>query len=116
MRAISLLVPLQRYEGYGVTPLKAMVSRVPFVASDTGHFREFSGDGAAGLVVDPKVAAQEIKGLLQSPNRLEAMSHPAVARAWSYYAIENEASIISAVYERLLADAWLNLQTEAHVD
>lgn len=104
MRGLSLLVALPRYEGYGMTPLEAMASGAPFVASDAGYYRAFSGDGAAGIVVpqeDTRAAATAITDLLNAPARLAQMSATAIARARSDYSVLREAEGIANVYEAL---------------
>ena len=102
MRGISLLVAMSRYEGYGMTPLEAMASGAPFVASDAGYYRAFSGEGAAGIVVpDVAGAVSEVGGLLGDPARLAVMSAAAIARAHSEYSVEQEAAGIRSVYEAL---------------
>ncbi|WP_069301396.1 glycosyltransferase family 4 protein [Neptunicoccus sediminis] len=104
MRGISLLVALPRYEGYGMTPLEAMASGAPFVASDTGYYRSFSGEGAAGRVVgqeDVDGAVFEINRLLSSQDTLSSMSRTAVSRAREFHSIQGEADGIAQVYEAL---------------
>ena len=104
MRGLSLLVALPRYEGYGVTPLEAMASGVPFVSSDAGWFREFSGKGAAGTVIadgDPQAAAAEIVAILSDPERHAAMAEAARMRALERFGVAAEADGINAVYEEL---------------
>lgn len=104
VRALSLLVPLPRYEGYGMTPLEAMASGVPFVATDTGYFDAFSDGGRAGLVVpleDVSAAAEGVDALLYDPTRLDQMSNHAVQIARSRHSIETEVAGIQDVYEQL---------------
>ena len=104
LRSLSLLVALPRYEGYGMTPLEAMASGTPFVASDAGYFNEFSGQNTAGLVLgqeDPDTASQAISSILENPNRHAAMSIAARQRAQQVYNISREEEGISTVYERL---------------
>jgi mannosyltransferase len=101
MRGLSLLCPLPRYEGYGMTPLEAMASGVPFVGTDVGYFREFSYQGKAGLIVDPNDASAAINALLDDPERLEAASRQARAVACDHYGIETEAAGISHVFDEL---------------
>jgi mannosyltransferase len=104
LRGLSLLVPLPRYEGYGMTPLEAMASSVPFVATDTGYFRAFSAQGTAGRVValgDVDGAVLEVQNLLGDLQKLETMSQRAVNVARSSYGIQTEADGINAVYQQL---------------
>ncbi len=101
MRALSLLVPLPRYEGYGMTPLEAMASGVPFVGSDAGYFPAFSSQGQAGLIVEPQAASAAIVELMSDEARLAKMSDAARDVACSAYGIQTEAAGIARVYEQL---------------
>ena len=105
LRSLSLLIALPRYEGYGMTPLEAMSSGVPFVASDQGAFRDFAGQGQAGVVLeDPSAAVPVIEGLLSNPDQLALMARAARDRAVSSYSIQTEADAIADVYESLWAE------------
>lgn len=103
MRGLSLLVALPRYEGYGVTPLEAMASGVPFVASDAGWFEEFAGGGAGRIVPggDPHQAAEQIVAILADPDRHAAMARDGRNRAVARFSVTAEAEAINAVYEAL---------------
>ncbi|MCY0096129.1 glycosyltransferase family 4 protein [Hoeflea ulvae] len=104
VRGLSLLVALPRYEGFGVTPLEAMASAVPFVASDTGWFSEFSGNGTAGVVIpdgDIQTAADEVIAIVSDPKRHAAMAEAARSRAVQAFSVAAEADAINAVYEDL---------------
>ncbi|MBE7186552.1 MAG: glycosyltransferase family 4 protein, partial [Methylobacterium mesophilicum] len=50
-RRFDLYVAPPRVEGFGLTPLEAMASGTPVVASDAGAFREIVADGVTGRVV-----------------------------------------------------------------
>jgi mannosyltransferase len=104
LRAMSVLVALPRYEGYGMTPLEGMASGVPFVASDTGYFRSFSDGGRSGRVVAlgaVDAAVQELSAILSDTEQMARMSLAARKTACAHYSIQSEVSGIAAVYEAL---------------
>jgi len=108
VRGLSLLVALPRYEGYGLTPLEAMASGVPFVASDAGHFDQFSTNGAVGEIVpdgDVTLASLKIKALLGDARRHAHMAQAARQRAVSDFSVQTEARAISEVYRTLWAES-----------
>lgn len=104
LRSLSLLVALPRYEGYGMTPLEAMASGVPIIASDTGHFREFIGQDEAGYVLastDSSAVSPLVVDILNDSKRYNKLAAQCVARAAKHYGIEKEVAGISWVYDRL---------------
>ncbi len=104
MRALSAIVQLPRYEGYGMTPLEGMASGVPFVATDMGYYRNFSGQGTSGLIVPEEVAegaAQALDGLLTDADRHSKMSNAARDAALTHFSIKSEADGIDTVYQQL---------------
>jgi mannosyltransferase len=106
MQGISLLVAMPRYEGYGMTPLEAMASGAPFVASDAGYYRAFSAQGRAGSVVglyDVEAAAEQVDALLSDDARLAQMSSAALDIVRTHHSVEHEAAVIRQVYEDLWA-------------
>ena len=106
MRALSTVVQLPRYEGYGMAPLEGMASGVPFVATDAGYYRNFSGQGQAGAIVpedDVAATARAISDLLSNPNRHAKMSRNARDAAETHFSIRSESDAINAVYETLWA-------------
>ncbi len=104
VRALDLLVALPRYEGYGVTPLEAMASGVPFVASETGHFREFAGNVRCGEIVpvgDAEAASTAIVDVLHDAARHDAMGDAARKRVVESFSVVHEADMIDTVYGEL---------------
>ena len=104
VRSLSLLVAPPRYEGFSLTPLEAMASGVPVVATDTGYFPTFIGKNEAGIVVhEPNVAAlaKAIDPLLHDPRRRGALNATARERAVARFSVDNEVRGISRIYEEL---------------
>ncbi len=104
MQALSLVVQLPRYEGYGMVPLEGMACAVPFVASDAGHYRVFSEDGRCGTVIpreSPLAAAEAARAILSDPVRHAAMSAAALGAARDRFSAGAEAEAIARVYETL---------------
>lgn len=106
MRSLSLLVALPRYEGYGVTPLEAMACGVPFVASDAGAYREFSGSGTCGTIVREGDASGAIVAILSNADTLNTMSKAARDRAQACFSVETEIEGINTVYKKLWSGTW----------
>ncbi|WP_371223494.1 glycosyltransferase family 4 protein [Roseovarius sp. 2305UL8-3] len=107
MRALSVVVQLPRYEGYGMTPLEGMASGVPFVATDAGYYRSFSGQGQTGVIVpedDATATAKAISDLLGNPERYGKMARNARDAAETHFSIRSESDAINAVYESLWAE------------
>ncbi|WP_299848625.1 glycosyltransferase family 4 protein [uncultured Roseovarius sp.] len=104
LRGLSAVVQLPRYEGYGMAPLEGMASGVPFVATDQGYYRSFSGQGSAGLIVpedDAQATTQVLKELLGAPDRHAKMSRAAREAAETHFSIKSEADGIDAVYQKI---------------
>jgi mannosyltransferase len=104
VRSLHLLVALPRYEGYGMTPLEAMASGTPFVATDTGFFENFSHGGSTGIITNAENAADEINRLIGDPQRHLKMSSAAVTQVGRHHSIAAEVAGINQVYE----DLWEN--------
>ncbi|MCB1364423.1 MAG: glycosyltransferase family 4 protein, partial [Rhodobacteraceae bacterium] len=104
MRALSLVVQLPRYEGYGMAPLEGMASGVPFVGSETGYFEAFSQQGRCGLVVPCEAAtaaAEMARDILSDPGRHAAMAREARAVTTGTFSAAAEAQGIAGVYRSL---------------
>lgn len=104
VRSLSLLVAPPRYEGFGMTPLEAMASGVPVVATHTGYFSRFIGNNEAGLLVSETSAAaiaRAVHALLREPLRRGAMNATARERALAMFSVDNEASGIARIYEEM---------------
>lgn len=106
-RALDLYVAPQRWEGFGVTPLEAMASGVPVVATTVGAFEELVVEGETGTMVPPgdvdaMAGAIEAYMQLDDARRLER-SEAARRHVVETHSIEVEAARINAVYEGVWA-------------
>lgn len=103
-RRLAIFVAPQRWEGFGLTPLEAMASGVPVVATTVGAFPELVVAGETGELVAPgDVAAMvaALEPLMVDPARREAMGRAARARVLAEFTLEAEAARIEAVYQAL---------------
>ncbi len=101
---LSLFIAPQRWEGFGLTPLEAMASAVPVVATTVGAFPEIIVDGKTGRLVPPDdLAAMETatRDLLADPARLAAMAGHARRHVEEHFPLRGEAERIIEVYETL---------------
>ncbi|MEM6482035.1 MAG: glycosyltransferase family 4 protein [Pseudomonadota bacterium] len=105
LSGLSLMLHLPRYEPFGVTPLEALASGVPFIATETGgQYRELTCEGRTGLIVeedDIEATVAAASGLLTSPDRHADMAKAAREAALTRFSIAHEAAGIADVYERV---------------
>ena len=104
MRALSLVLQLPRYEGYGMAPLEGMASGVPFIASEAGYYRAFSAQGNSGIIVPQEAAVDAADAgldLLRDAERLAIMQASARDIAVHSFSAAAEAAGIEAVYRQL---------------
>ncbi|WAJ26234.1 glycosyltransferase family 4 protein [Antarcticirhabdus aurantiaca] len=107
-RRFDLYVAPPRNEGFGLTPLEAMASGTPVIASDAGAFRELIAEGVTGAVVpadDALALARAAEPFMADPARLAAAGEAALAHVRSHFPLSREAAAIEAVYESLWASA-----------
>ncbi|NOY40499.1 MAG: glycosyltransferase family 4 protein [Planctomycetes bacterium] len=107
LSALSLLVAVPRYEGYGMTPLEAMASGTPVVVSDTGAFSTFVANGKSGLLVpvgDLGQTYDAVSNLLDDSLLAESMAQGARETAESEFSVDRELQGIGQVYQSLWQD------------
>ena len=105
-RALSLFVAPQRWEGFGLTPLEAMASGVPVVATDVGAFPELVREGVTGTIIargDGAAMVAAVRRYLDDATMLRAAGEAALAEARERFPLEREAAAIIGVYEELWA-------------
>jgi len=103
-RVLSLFVAPQRWEGFGLTPLEAMSTAVPVVATDVGAFSELIEQGVTGEVIpadDLDVMVAATARWMDDGERLARASRAALELIHSKFRLEGEAAKILDVYNRL---------------
>lgn len=105
-RALDLFVAPQRWEGFGLTPLEAMATAVPVVATDVGAFPELvvTGRDETGIVIpaDDLAAMTSAAGaFMDDPARLAAAGARALAHVTENFSIEGEARRLGEIYASL---------------
>ena len=105
-RALSLYIAPQRWEGFGLTPLEAMASGVPVVATDVGAFCELIVEGVTGNVIEREDLPAMIAAAgqwMDNDKARETAGDAALAHVSENFPLEGEAARINAVYQRLWA-------------
>nr|WP_244437745.1 glycosyltransferase family 4 protein [Hyphomicrobium denitrificans] len=102
-RALDVLAAPQRWEGFGVTPLEAMASGVPVVATTVGAFPQLVTDDVGRLVApgDADALALAIGEILDHPNVGAEKRAAARARAEEKFSINIEADEVIKFYRTL---------------
>jgi len=104
LAALSLLVALPRYEGFGMTPLEAMASGTPVVVSDTGAYATFLENGKSGLLVpidNLNKACDAVDTILGNPTLADSLALGARETAESSFSITRELEGVEQVYQQL---------------
>lgn len=107
-RALDLFVAPQRWEGFGLTPLEAMATSVPVVATDVGAFSELlaTGTNETGLLIPASeltAMTEAAASLMDDPERARLAGERGLARAIASFSIKGEAAKIGEIYEKLLS-------------
>jgi mannosyltransferase len=105
-RRLSLYVAPSRNEGFGLTPLEAMASETPVVASDAGAYAEMVVPGKTGAVApagDGAALTAAIRPYLADPRLVEAHGRQAIVHVQRHFPLAREAAGVAKVYARLWA-------------
>jgi mannosyltransferase len=102
-RTLDLFIAPQRWEGFGLTPLEAMATGVPVVATDVGAFAELL-ETTAGERPGMITARDDLAAMIASTQRM--LEPGALARAaagvrehvQSHFRIESEVTRLGEVY------------------
>lgn len=105
-RALTLFVAPQRWEGFGLTPLEAMATGVPVVATDVGAFSELVADGLTGTIVprdDLAAMIAAVERYLADHALAARHGDAALAHARRTFPLEREADQLIDIYRGLWA-------------
>lgn len=106
-RTLDLFIAPQRWEGFGLTPLEAMASGVPVIATDVGAFPELV-EGETGEVIArgelQAMSDSALKWLKNDGKRLEA-AMAARQHVAENFTIASEAENLGRVYDAVKASA-----------
>lgn len=103
-RCMDIYVAPQRWEGFGVTPLEAMASGVPVVATTVGAFRAQIVEGETGFLLAPgdvPAMVERIERLVDDPQMRRRMGDAGRDRVVGNFGIDTEAEAINRVYASL---------------
>lgn len=104
-RALDLFVAPQRWEGFGLTPLEAMATGVPVVATDVGAFPELviTGEEETGTVIiaDIEPMTSATAAFMDDNLRRQKAGARALHHAATNFSIEGEVRRLGAVYNGL---------------
>ena len=104
--ALDIYVAPQRNEGFGLTPLEAMASGVPVIATTAGAFEEMVLNGETGYIVeieDILTMTERLIELLSNDRKREAFAKASIERVAKKFAIKGEAEKLVTLYKNLLS-------------
>ena len=102
---LDLYVAPQRWEGFGLTPLEAMATGCPVIATRVGAFEQLIVEGATGSLVPPDdipALATATNAALADMSRLNTWRSNSRTHVVENFSIETEAQSLIALYRKLL--------------
>lgn len=103
-RSLDVYIAPQRWEGFGLTPIEAMSSGVPVIATRAGVFEEMVLPGKTGYIVeyeDTESITQHLSNLFNDDLLLKAMSEQARERVVNAFNINKEANSLIDIYKQI---------------
>jgi mannosyltransferase len=107
-KALTLFIAPQRWEGFGLTPLEAMASGVPVIATTVGAFPELVLDGQTGKLVEPGSVEQMVEATaryLADAARCRADGRQGLEHVRRDFSLSREADALIDLYRRLLDES-----------
>jgi mannosyltransferase len=103
-RALDLFIAPQRWEGFGLTPLEAMSTGVPVIATDVGAFPELVRESETGTVIgrdNLDAMVEATSGFLSDTEMMQHRSAVARRTTVENFALEGEARSLGNIYARV---------------
>ena len=107
-RTLDLFIAPQRWEGFGLTPLEAMATAVPVIATDVGAFPELIVEYATGATIarDDLHAMSHAATIWMTDDQKRAEASLAARQHVAQnFTIDGEAANLGRVYDALMACA-----------
>ena len=104
-RSLDAYIAPQRWEGFGLTPIEAMSSGVPVIATKAGLFEEMIIRNQTGYIVeynDIDAISKHLSDLLNNEALLNDMSRQARARVVDAFNIQKEAYHLIDIYKQII--------------
>ena len=105
-RSLDVYIAPQRWEGFGLTPIEAMSSGVPVIATKAGVFEEMILPNQTGYIIeynDIDTISKHLSNLLSNEDLLNEMSEQARARVINAFNIQKEAKRLIDIYHQISA-------------
>ena len=105
-RALDLFIAPQRWEGFGLTPLEAMASGVPVIATDVGAFSELISERYTGHILadlEAPTMQKTAEELMRDDTLRETMGRNARRHVETAFSLEREIRKLAEVYDRVSA-------------
>ncbi|MGB5864046.1 MAG: glycosyltransferase [Sulfitobacter sp.] len=105
--ALDLYVAPQRWEGFGLTPIEAMATECPVIATRVGAFEQLVVEDATGSLVpadDIPALARATQNALSNPTKLAIWRKNSRAHVVENFSIQTEAQSLITLYRSLLSE------------
>ncbi|MGE0282484.1 MAG: glycosyltransferase family 4 protein [Rhizobiaceae bacterium] len=104
-KALTLFIAPQRWEGFGLTPLEAMATGVPVIATTVGAFPELVVEGETGKLIEPgdvENMAEAVRTYLADEQLCQSQAEAGLEHVRRDFSLGREADALIEIYRRLL--------------
>lgn len=104
-QAIDLFIAPQKWEGFGLTPIEAMATGSPVIATDVGAFSELIVEDETGYILsdfEPNTLTEQTLKLIKNNRLRTKLGKNARAHMLANFALEKEAKSLCDIYRDLM--------------